>query len=164
MDTVDLRPFMAGFPTGVAIVSAFDGEDRPWGMTCTSLCSVTLAPPTLLVCLRNGSPTLRALLANGTFSVNLLAHHARPTAALFASGAADRFDRVAWRRPDSVGGPHLYRAAHAIADCRVDQHSLVGDHVMVLGEVAGTDQESASAPLLYGRRDYAVWPVRDGAA
>lgn len=166
--SVDLRPFMAGFPTGVAIVSAFDTDDRPWGMTCTSLCSVTLSPPTLLVCLRNGSPTLRALLDNGTFSVNLLAHHARAAAALFASGAPDRFDRVAWRRPDSngdsAGGPHLYRAAHAVADCRVDRQSLVGDHVMVLGEVTGTDQESASPPLLYGRRDYAVWPVRDGAA
>jgi flavin reductase (DIM6/NTAB) family NADH-FMN oxidoreductase RutF len=162
--TVDLRPFMAGFPTGVAIVSTFDDEDRPWGMTCTSMCSVTLSPPTLLVCLRNGSPTLHALLTTGTFSVNLLAGHARPDAALFASGAPDRFDRVAWNRPDSAGGPHLYRAAHAIADCRVDQHSLVGDHVMVLGEVTRTSQESVSAPLLYGRREYAAWPVRERAA
>jgi flavin reductase (DIM6/NTAB) family NADH-FMN oxidoreductase RutF len=162
--TVDLRPFMAGFPTGVAIVSTFDDEDRPWGMTCTSMCSVTLSPPTLLVCLRNGSPTLHALLTTGTFSVNLLADHARPDAALFASGAPDRFDRVAWHRPDSAGGPHLYRAAHAIADCRVDQHSLVGDHVMVLGEVTRTGYESASAPLLYGRREYAAWPVRERAA
>jgi flavin reductase (NADH) len=163
-ETVDLRPFMSGFPTGVAIVSTFDGDDRPWGMTCTSMCSVTLSPPTLLVCLRQGSPTLAALLTTGTFSVNLLADHAQPAAALFASGAPDRFDRVAWDRPDSAGGPHLYRVAHAIADCRVEQHSLVGDHVMVLGEVVRTGQQSASAPLLYGRREYAAWPVRDRAA
>jgi flavin reductase (NADH) len=163
-ETVDLRPFMSGFPTGVAIVSTFDAGNRPWGMTCTSLCSVTLSPPTLLVCMRQGSPTLHALLTTGTFSVNLLAHHAQPAAALFASGAPDRFDRVAWHRPDSAGGPHLYRAAHAIADCRVDQHSLIGDHVMVLGEVTRTDQDFASAPLLYGRREYAAWPARDRAA
>jgi flavin reductase (NADH) len=163
-ETVDLRPFMSGFPTGVAIVSTFDGGDRPWGMTCTSMCSVTLSPPMLLVCLRQGSPTLRALLTTGAFSVNLLADHAQPAAALFASGAPDRFDRVTWDRPVSAGGPHLYRAAHAIADCRVDQHSLVGDHVMVLGEVVRTDQQSASAPLLYGRREYAAWPIRDRAA
>src|SRR5256885_16017012 len=107
-EPVDLGPFMSGFPPGVSIVSAFDEEDRPLGMTCTSLCSVTLSPPTLLVCLRQGSPTLDAVLTTGTFSVNLLAHHARPTAALFGSGAPDRFDRVAWSRPDSAGGPHLY--------------------------------------------------------
>lgn len=155
---VDLRPFMAGFPTGVAIVSAFDSDDQPWGMTCTSLCSVSLNPPTLLVCLREGSPTLRAVVASGTFSVNLLAHHARNTASLFASGTPDRFDRVTWHRPHPAAGPHLRNDAHAIADCRVGRHLPAGDHVVVFGEVTRTDLTSAADPLLYGQRDYAVWP------
>ncbi|MFE5597687.1 flavin reductase family protein [Streptomyces coelicoflavus] len=91
-----MRQLMAAFPTGVGIVTAFDAEARPWGMTCTSLASVTLEPPTLLICLRKGSPTLDAVLTAGEFAMNLLHRGARSTAELFASGAPDRFDRVEW--------------------------------------------------------------------
>jgi flavin reductase (NADH) len=149
---------MAGFPTGVAIVAAFDTGGRPWGMTCTSLCSVALRPPTLLVCLRAGSPTLRAVVGSGGFSVNLLAHHARAAAALFASGAPDRFDRVHWRCPRPGASPHLDHDAHAIAECQVSRHHEVGDHVVVFGEVTTTTVRPAFAPLLYGQRQYAPWP------
>lgn len=41
-------------------------------MTCLSLCSVNVDPPTLLVCLRAQSPTLVAILRCGTFATNLL--------------------------------------------------------------------------------------------
>lgn len=94
-----MRQLMAGFPTGVGIATAFDSESRPWGMTCTSLVSVALEPPTLLVCLRSGSPTLHAALEAGEFAMNLLHQGAQSTAELFASGAPDRFDRVEWTAP-----------------------------------------------------------------
>jgi flavin reductase (DIM6/NTAB) family NADH-FMN oxidoreductase RutF len=158
LSTVDLRSFMAGFPTGVAIVTSFDQENRPWGMTCTSLCSVSLAPPTILVCLRDSSPTLRALIERGVFSVNLLAHHAERAAVLFASGAADRFDRVSWTQPHLASGPYLLQDAHSIADCRVDDLKHVGDHLVVFAEVSRASTASAAVPLLYGRRSYTTWP------
>src|SRR5439155_979792 len=46
------RAMMSAFPTGVAVVTTTDADGRPHGMTCSSVCSVTLEPPTLLVCLR----------------------------------------------------------------------------------------------------------------
>jgi flavin reductase (DIM6/NTAB) family NADH-FMN oxidoreductase RutF len=42
-------------------------------MTCSSVSCVSLEPPTLLVCLRQGSPTLKATLGAETFAVNLAA-------------------------------------------------------------------------------------------
>ncbi|WP_336211898.1 flavin reductase family protein [Nonomuraea sp. LPB2021202275-12-8] len=162
-DVVDMRPFMTEFPTGVAVVTAFAPHQRPWGMTCTSLCSVTLTPPTLLVCLRDGSPTLAALLSVRTFAVNLLHRDARATAELFASGAADRFDRVAWSAPAGCGGPHLNVSAHMIADCELAESRRIGDHVVVTGQVSRVTRTSATAPLLYGRRRYASWPDRPPA-
>src|SRR6266540_7393763 len=59
----DFQALMASFPSGVAIVTATGSDGKPYGMTCSSLCSVALTPPTLLVCMRNGSPTLDAVLA-----------------------------------------------------------------------------------------------------
>lgn len=154
-----MRQLMAGFPTGVGIVTAFDTESRPWGMTCTSLASVALEPPTLLMCLRNGSPTLNAVLSAGEFAMNLLHQGARATAELFASGAPDRFDRVEWSVPPAAAGPHLSSDAHAVANCVVVRHHTHGDHVVVFAEVRDVHVNTTPAPLLYGLRQYASWPT-----
>lgn len=167
------RRLMAGFPTGVAVVTAMDRLDEPAGMTCSAMCSVSLDPPTLLVCLRLGSPTLAAVLHRAAFTVNLLHSGAQATAELFASGAAERFFTVRWRAGPGIGGPRLIDDAHAIADCRVSGMTPIGDHAVVFGEVC--DIEAAGAqppphdavgraalPLLYGLRRYAGWPDGDG--
>jgi flavin reductase (NADH) len=151
---------MAGFPTGVAIVTAMDLGGRPAGMTCTSLTSVTLDPPTLLVCLRRGSPTLESVLRRSGFTVNLMRAGGQAVAELFASGAPDRFGRVRWQAATGPGGPHLIDDAHTIADCRVSQLTSAGDHVVVFGEVYEVSVYPDPAPqlLLYGLRRYGSWP------
>ncbi|MEU0051273.1 flavin reductase family protein [Streptomyces sp. NPDC006309] len=160
------RALMSLFPTGVAVIGALDMAGRPWGMTCSSLCSVSLSPPTLLVCVRSGSPTLDALRSTGAFSVNLLHHSARDVAELFASGDPDRFRRTAWHLPGTAAGPHLRDAAHAVGDCRVDSVRQAGDHTVVFGRVTrvsvGTGPERT--PLLYGLRRYAAWPSASSVA
>ncbi len=165
----DFQALMASFPSGVAIVTATGSDGKPYGMTCSSLCSVALTPPTLLVCMRNGSPTLDAVLARAAFTVNLLHDRARSVADLFASGKPDRFDQIAWRYDDSAGGPHLIEHAHAIADCDVAGTALFGDHVVVFGEVARVSRrpDDDPAPLLYGLRQYSSWastPAEGSAA
>ncbi|WP_242582364.1 flavin reductase family protein [Amycolatopsis sp. 195334CR] len=156
----EFRALMSGFPTGVSIVTTRDLDDRPWGMTCSAICSVSVDPPTLLVCLRRESPTLAALLRRATFTVNLVHEHGRPAAELFASGAADRFDRVRWTAEPGAGGPHLVDDAHAIADCAVTRHEVVGDHSVVFGQVFRLSPQAPvpPRPLLYGRRQFASWP------
>lgn len=154
---VDIRPFMAAFPTGVGVITAMGIDGRPWGMTCTSICSVTLEPPTLLVCLRRESLTLNAVLTSGTFALNLLHDNACSTAKLFASGRPDRFDQVGWHLHQTYGGPHLIDAAHYIADCQVVNTQAVGDHTIVFGEVCQATQQCEAPPLLYGFRHYRRW-------
>jgi flavin reductase (NADH) len=157
----DLRTLMAAFPTGVSIVTAMARDGTNWGMTCTSLCSVSLDPPVLLICLRCGSPTLQAIGESGLFAVNLLHAQARPTAELFASGAPDRFERVGWYPREGGAGPHLTYSSHTIADCSVISTQVVGDHTMVLGKVDVVTPIRPQRPLLYGLRHYASWPGPD---
>jgi flavin reductase (NADH) len=157
-DAVDIRPLMTCFPTGVAVITAFGQGGRPWGMTCSSLCSVTLDPPTLLVCLRRGSPTLNAVLWQRSFTVNLLVDRARPTAELFASAESRRFDRVRWSAASGArGGPHLLDDAHLVADCTLVGDRLVGTHDVVFGLVTKVTRVQDAQPLLYGMRRYASW-------
>lgn len=156
----DYRGLMATFPTGVAVVTTADVDGRLWGATCSSICSVTLSPPTLLVCIREQSPTLQALLRRGAFAVNLLRHSARDTAELFASADPERFARVRVSNTGSDAGPHLTDDAHAIADCHVAGTIEVGDHLIVLGRVSRvTGAGGHPQPLLYGLRTFAAWPT-----
>lgn len=159
----NFRQLMAGFPTGVAVVTTSDAAMTPRGMTVSSVCSVALDPPTLLICLRNGSPTLEALLQRGTFAVNLLHDGGRETAQLFGSGAPDRFERTAWREDPDCGGPHLHEDAHATADCRVGATYAVGDHTVVFGEVFRVTDGAQQTPLLHGMRRYAAWSALEDA-
>ncbi|HZF89875.1 flavin reductase family protein [Streptomyces sp.] len=156
VDPAEFRSLMTTHPAGVAIVTTTAPDGRPWGMTCSSVCSVTLQPPTLLVCLRAQSPTLAALLEVSAFAVNLLHDRAQPAADLFASGSADRFERVAWDRGPDLGLPHLVEDAHTVADCRVSETLPVGDHVVVFGEVLNVRKQLDRqwSPLLYGMRQY----------
>lgn len=152
------RTMMAGFPTGVAVVTAFGAEGVRRGMTCSSVCSVALTPPTLLVCLRRGSPTLDAALHGGGFAVNLLHGRAQAAAELFASGASNRFDLITLSEGPDHAGPHLTHDAHTVADCHVVGTHPVGDHVVVLGEVYRIGAHGDGEPLLYGKRRYRTWP------
>lgn len=153
----DFRAVMASFPTGVCVVTTLDESGLPRGMTCSSVCSVALDPPTLLVCLRTASPTLAALLGQASFAVNILHHRAQSTAELFASGEQGRFGRIRWQAGPG-GVPHLVDDAHAVAVCEVAATHRVGDHTVVYGEVQQVTQHPAPRPLLYGLRRYTAWP------
>lgn len=157
--TAGFTGLMAGFPTGVAIVTTVDGVGNPLGLTCSSLCSVSLEPPLLLVCITNSSRTLAALKSLGLFAVNMLHQHGREAARTFSSARTpDRFGVVAWTPMTRTRLPCLHEDAHAIAECRVRTTDVAGDHTIVVGEVLSTEHLSSAAPLLYGLRGYAVWP------
>ncbi|MFF1478048.1 flavin reductase family protein [Streptomyces sp. NPDC058301] len=160
---VDLRSFMAAFPTGVAVITSLDINHRPCGMTCTSLCSVSLAPPSLVVSLRSASPTLAAIREHGGFALNLLHDEAQTTSHRFSSGDPERFDHIEWELPALAHGPHLSADAHATADCVLLSTTVIGDHTAVFAEVKRViTRDPLPAPLLYGLRRYARWPAANG--
>ncbi|MEV7086866.1 flavin reductase family protein [Streptomyces sp. NPDC093085] len=154
------RDLMSAFPTGIAVVTSRDAQGTPRGMTCSSVTSATLSPPTLLVCLRNGSATLDAVRASGGFAVNLLHEGGRHAAEVFSGPDPNRFARVHWRECGS-GMPWLAQDAFAVAECRVSGVQEIGDHTVVFGEVGRISQTDAT-PLLYGLRSFAAWPLPTG--
>lgn len=158
LPAADFRDMMSCFPTGVSVVTAADPDGHPHGATCSALASVTLDPPTLLVCLGVGGRTLDAIALSGEFAVNLLHADARAVAQVFATSCRDRFATVPWRPLLRTGLPHLHRHALAVGACSVTQLIVVGDHAVVLGRVTGVHRAPGS-PLLYGMRGFASWQV-----
>ncbi len=143
---MNLRAAMGHFATGVTVVSAADGAQR-FGSTANAVSSVSLAPPLLLVCLRDESRTLAALLASGRFAVNVLHASQRALAERFArrdaswAGVAHRDGRL--------------DGALATLDCSVHDVADGGDHRIVVGRVlAVAHPEEAAPPLLFYRGAY----------
>jgi flavin reductase (DIM6/NTAB) family NADH-FMN oxidoreductase RutF len=156
VEAAEFRSLMSRFPSGVTVVTTVDADGRPRGLTCSSVCSVTVDPPTLMVGIHGRSSTLSALLDRRAFAVNFLHQHGRGAAEVFASGRPDRFERIVWHPTAGLGLPHLREAAHAIAECTVYDTVPVDDHSMVIGRVVGVELTDG-LPLIYGLREYRCW-------
>ncbi len=150
-DGAAFRHAMRLFASGVAIVACGGGEARR-GCTVVSVASLSLAPPTLIVCLARSSSTLAALREAGAFSVNLIAARHEALAHRFSGhgGAhgARRFDGAQWVTL-STGAPVLADAIAAF-DCLLEEAIERHSHAIVLGAVVGVS-EGADEPALARR-------------
>jgi flavin reductase (DIM6/NTAB) family NADH-FMN oxidoreductase RutF len=143
---------MRALSSGVAIIACGEGETR-LGCTVTSLASLSLAPPTLIVCLARSSSTLAGLREAGAFSISLLAARHQALAHRFSghSGVhgSRRFDSAQWLTL-STGAPVLAGAIAAF-DCLVEEVMERHSHAIVLGAVVSL-KEGADEPVLARRR------------
>jgi flavin reductase (DIM6/NTAB) family NADH-FMN oxidoreductase RutF len=154
-DAAAYRRAMREFAAGVAIVACGAGDNRA-GCTVTALTSLSLSPPTLLVCLARDALTLARLRESGAFSVNLLAARHRELADLFSGrggvhGPA-RFALGRWA-PLITGAPVLADALAAI-DCRVEEIIERHTHAIVIGAMAGMRHGEGGAALAHWRSSY----------
>ena len=152
------RRIMSVLPAGVSVITTVDADDQPKGMTATAVCSVSLEPPMLLVCIDSRSRTLAAIKHRGAFAVNILGAEAETLARLFASSRTADFSAVPWRPSATAAGvPVLTSGVAGFAECSVDQVVPAGDHHIVLAVVVGGGAEDI-AGLSYARRAY--HPIR----
>ncbi|MDA0184140.1 flavin reductase family protein [Solirubrobacter phytolaccae] len=144
-----LRAAMGHFATGVTVVTAGPGRD-PHGSTVNAITSVSLAPPLLLICLREDSLTLGALLTAGHFGVNVLREHQTSIAKRFARRGAS-WDGVTYSQ-GIVGGVPVIDGALATLECAVHDVADGGDHRIIVGQVLAVEHpEEHVSPLLFYR-------------
>lgn len=122
------------------------------GMTASSLASVSLEPPLLLVAVDRKHDLHDALLAAPHFAINLLAADQEALSRRFADDDTNRFDGVGYRE-SRHGVPLL---DHVLAHIECAMHATVpsGDHSVYFGLVTGGDV-TEQAPLIYYRGGYA---------
>jgi len=142
------RHVIGGFLTGVTVVTASDaGHDQ--GMALSAITSVSLDPPTLLVCVNRTARTSRAIRSSGGFGVNILAADQEDLAQRFASRHADKFDGLAVDRDNPLGVPVLPDVLGWLA-CRVVDQLEAGTHTIFVAEVMAASGRSTE-PLAYFR-------------
>ena len=154
MDPDTFRAVLGRFATGVTVVTATDAERQDHGMTVSAFCSVSLAPPLVLVCI-DRTASMHDLLQQGVaFAVNILSSGQEAISRRFSTGdPPNRFDGLGYTRGQT--GVPLLDEVLAWLECRVATRHEEGDHTVVIGhvETAGARHER---PLLYYRGGYAT--------
>jgi 3-hydroxy-9,10-secoandrosta-1,3,5(10)-triene-9,17-dione monooxygenase reductase component len=155
-DPASLRTVLGHFATGVAIITALDG-DEPVGMACNSFTSVSLEPQLVLFCAAKSSTTWPRVQTGKRWAANILAEDGEEVCRLFAQKGADRFAHLAYTT-GRTGAP-LLDAAIAFVDCETVAEHDAGDHVIVVGQVLELGYSSENKPLLFYRGGYGRFEV-----
>ena len=145
------REAMRELASGVALVtSAF--ERGRLGCVVTSFISLSLSPPSALVCLNGESATLRAIHLSGAFAINILAERHRSLARRFSAPeirGAERFAEGSWTSLET-GAPVLSDAL-AVIDCRLARVVEHATHAIVIGTAAAVSGGGSEAALVHWR-------------
>jgi len=156
--TVGAAPFrdaMSRLGAAVHVVTTA-GPGGKAGFTATAVCSVSDAPPTLLVCLNRGSDSGPILRENKVFCVNTLGADCAAVADVFAGrtgvAKAERFIAGLWSTL-KTGAPVLETSVVAF-DCRVVEIRAVASHNVIFGAVVDIWLGPAGPALVYHNRAY----------
>jgi len=155
-DPAAIRTVLGHFATGVAIVTAMDG-DEPVGMACNSFTSVSLEPQLVMFCAAKSSTTWPRIQAAQKWAANILGEDGEQICRLFAEKGADRFAHIAYMA-GRTGAPLLDEAI-AFVDCETIAEHEAGDHLLVVGRVLELGYAPAGKPLLFYRGGYGRFEV-----
>jgi flavin reductase ActVB len=147
----NFRESMSRLASGVTIVMT-EIDNRPWGLTVSACCSISMEPPLILVSLATKAASTGAIIDHDRFSVAILAEdQIQPAKAGAAPGTPKFFEEFV----ESVGN-HNYKVKHALASihCKVDQVVVAGDHTLFIGLVEHVDLSESKPPLLHFSRQF----------
>ncbi|MHA3842134.1 flavin reductase family protein [Sphingomonas aestuarii] len=156
------REAMARLAATVHIVTtAYAGQRH--GMTMTAICSLSLDPLSIVLCVNRSAASHDALRAAGALSVNMLGKGQAGMAARF-SGALGyrreaRFDGAEWQ--DNPGYGPMLTSALARLDCRIALVEPFGTHSILACHVDRVVLGLARPALIYADRRYATVATED---
>ncbi|MGH7069984.1 MAG: flavin reductase family protein [Acetobacteraceae bacterium] len=146
----DIRAALGRFVTGVTVLTVLDAQGHLAGLTANSFTSVSLDPPTVLVCVGCRTRSYDALVRCRRFAIHILGEDQREAAAAFATRGGERSGVCRWGA--NSRGYGVLRNALAVLECRLAAEHPAGDHAIVVGAVEHFETAAASGvPLVcYG--------------
>jgi flavin reductase (DIM6/NTAB) family NADH-FMN oxidoreductase RutF len=151
----DFRDAMRHLAGGVSVITVGRGKDIT-GMTVTSVSSLSVDPPSLIVSINRASSSWPLLKRHGFFGVNILTADQVDVAERFTGKGglkgAERFAGAEWI-PGASGVPLLAGALAAI-DCEVEDIVERHSHAIVIGRVLELRLSSRTAALAYWQGQY----------
>ncbi|GIV95820.1 MAG: flavin reductase [Herpetosiphonaceae bacterium] len=150
IDEMTFRQAMSRFASGVTVVTT-RYQDRLYGITVSSFCSLSLEPRLVLICIEKTTPSHQGISGAGFFAVNILARDQEAISRRFAAPLTNKFDGMSYHF-GQTGAPIL-EGCLANIECRITEALPGGDHTIFVGEVL-TATIHEGEPLLYYRSSY----------
>jgi flavin reductase (DIM6/NTAB) family NADH-FMN oxidoreductase RutF len=151
----DFRNVMRQLTGGVSVITAGKGRDIS-GMTVTSVSSLSVDPPALIVSINRESSSWPLVKRYGFFGVNILTSDQLDIAERFTGKGGlkgvDRFAGARWLTRAS-GVPLLADALAAI-DCEVEDIVERHSHAIIIGRVLDVTVSPRTAALAYWQGQY----------
>lgn len=151
----DFRRAMRHLAGGVSVITVGRGKEIA-GMTVTSVSSLSVDPPALIVSINRESSSWPLLKRYGFFGVNILTADQLDIAERFGGKdrlkGADRFAGAQWITRAS--GVPLLAGALAAIDCEVEDVVERHSHAIVIGRVLDMQVSSRTAALAYWQGQY----------
>jgi flavin reductase (DIM6/NTAB) family NADH-FMN oxidoreductase RutF len=151
IEPADFRRALGQLVTGVTVVTTVDRSGDPLGLTASAVCSVSLSPPLILVCVGAHSEAHEGFRHFGRFGVSVLAEDQEAFSRSFAQPGPEKFVGAPMVRGE--GGLSFLQGALAHLECRVAASHPAGDHTIYVGEVVRLAVFGGD-PLLYHRGGY----------
>jgi flavin reductase (DIM6/NTAB) family NADH-FMN oxidoreductase RutF len=154
VDPNAFKQTLAQWASGVTIVATEVAGQRV-GITASSLASVSLDPPLILICVAAKLHMHQAIQSSGIFAVSILAAEHLELGMRFAGmfpQVSDRFAGIDFHT--AVTGAPILTGALAWLDCRLASAHAAGDHSVFIGEVQATGARGHGKPLLYHSRHW----------
>lgn len=152
----EFKHAMRHVPTGVTVVTTLK-EGEPRGITVNAFASVSLEPPSLLICVNREARSYLFISSSRVFCVNVLAGDQRRLAEHFSGKVRERqFADVAYS-VDATGAPVL-DGTIAHFDCELSHEYQIGSHSVLIGRVISCSARPGS-PLGYfngGFHDFGI--------
>lgn len=147
LDAATFRHVVGHLASGVTVVTTRTPEGG-FGMTASSVTSLSVNPPMILVCLHRASSTTTAVSRSGRYAVNILGQGDEYLAQQFAAPSQDKFAGIGLVRSD-LDVP-LLADALAHIECEVAEEVTGGTHAIFLGRVTAA-KATGGSPLTYFR-------------
>jgi 3-hydroxy-9,10-secoandrosta-1,3,5(10)-triene-9,17-dione monooxygenase reductase component len=158
IDPQKFREVMATWPTGVSIITSMSDENRPVGILCNSLTSISLAKKLLLWTVDHSSGSYAHWEKAGKWAVHFLADNQQELVDRFArKGVPDKFAGLDYQLSE-FGNPIL-NGAVARLECRTTERYETFDHTIVLGEVIAMNSTGHS-PMIFAYSKFHKGPKR----
>jgi flavin reductase (DIM6/NTAB) family NADH-FMN oxidoreductase RutF len=151
----DFRQAMRRLTGGVSVITAGIGWDIS-GMTVTSVSSLSVDPPALIVSIDREASSWPLVRRYGFFGVNILTSDQIDIAERFTGKdglkGAERFAGAHWTT--RVSGVPLLTDALAVIDCEVEDMVERHSHAIVIGRVLDVAVSPRTAALAYWQGQY----------
>ena len=149
-----LKDAMRQVAGGVSVITAGVGEERT-GLTATSAVSLSIAPPTMIVCVNREASAMPILRLRRHFCVNVLSSRRRDVADRFAGrgGVNGEARYVGANWITLATGALALEDALAAIDCEIEEFIERHSHVILIGAVRAVVVRPGR-PLIYSQGDY----------